>query len=88
MELICQTKNSLQCDLSEFFLAGDLNESKEQHFVDCIDVAWMLFFVFNPQISAFEQLPLDPEVLISKRKCNEIFAACVGSDLWMDSSGV
>ena len=41
MEFICQTKNQLNCDLLEFVIDCDLNESKEQHLVDCIDVAWM-----------------------------------------------
>ena len=43
MELICQTKNLFACDLVEFDIDCDLNDSEEQHLMDCTDVAWMHF---------------------------------------------
>ena len=47
-----------------------------------------LFFLFNPQILVVEQLPQNTDVLLSKRKFNEISVARIGPDLWLDSSGV
>jgi hypothetical protein len=45
-------------------------------------------FFFKFEMLFVEQLPQDPEVILSQRKCYEISVARIGPDLRMDSPGV